>query len=145
MGQAQFEALVKRMARLAQCSPRFYRWRAYALAVLGCAALAAVVLALLLLLAPSVEIALHARYAVKFVMPIGALLLVVLRALWVRSQPPEGERLARRDPPELFALLDRLRARLGTPPVHEVLVTADFGAGITQVPRLGYVAGTATT
>jgi hypothetical protein len=91
----------------------------------------------LLVLALSVEIALHAIYAVKFVMLIRALLLVILRALWVRLQPPEGERLARRDEPELFALLDRLRARLCTPPVHEVLVTADFNAGITQVPGPG--------
>lgn len=136
MDQAQFEAVVKRMARRAQRSPRFYHWRVYALAALGFAALAAMVLALLLL-ALSVEIALHAIYAVKFVMLIGALLLVVMRALWVRLPPPEGERLARRDAPELFALLDRLRARLGTPPVHEVLVTAVFNAGITQVPRLG--------
>ena len=44
---------------------------------------------------------------------------------------------ARSDAPELFALLDRLRARLDTPPLHQVLVTADFNAGITQLPRLG--------
>ena len=92
---------------------------------------------LLLLLALSVAIALHAVFAVKLVMLIGALLLVVLRALWVRLQPPDGEPLARGDAPELFALLDRLRARLNTPPLHQVLVTADFNAGITQVPRLG--------
>jgi Zn-dependent protease with chaperone function len=68
---------------------------------------------------------------------IGALLLVVLRALWVRLQPPEGELITRAEAPELFALLDRLRARLDTPPVHRVLITPAFNAGVTQVPRLG--------
>jgi hypothetical protein len=104
LDQAQFATLVERMAQLAQRSPRGYRWRVYALAALGFAALAALVLTLLLLLALSVEIAIHAVFAVKFVMLIGALLLVVLRALWVRLQPPDGEPLARDDAPELIRI-----------------------------------------
>jgi len=137
MDQQQFEALAERWARLAQSSPRAYRWRVYALAVLGFAFLFLLVLALLVLLAISVAIAARAIAAVKLVMLIGALLLVVLRALWVRLQPPEGEPITRSEAPQLFALLDSLRSRLDTPPVHQVLVTADFNAAVTQVPRLG--------
>ena len=137
LDQAQFEALAERWARLAQSSPRAYRWRVYALAVLGFAFLFLLVLALLVLLAISVAITTRVFGAVKLVILIGALLLVVLRALWVRLQPPEGEPITRSEAPQLFALLDRLRSRLDTPPVHRVLVTADFNAAVTQVPRLG--------
>jgi Zn-dependent protease with chaperone function len=137
MDQAQFEALAERWARLAQSSPRAYRWRVYALAVLGFTFLFLLVLALLVLLAVSVAITTRVFGAVKLVILIGALLLVVLRALWVRLQPPEGEPITRSEAPQLFALLDRLRSRLDTPSVHRVLVTADFNAAVTQVPRLG--------
>lgn len=135
--QPQFEALVARMAQLERSSPRMYRWRVYTLAMFGFAALLLLVLTLLLLLGLSVEIAIRSPAALKLVIVIGALLLVVLRAMWVRLQPPEGERIARHEAPELFALLERLRGRLNTPPVHRVVVTADFNAAVTQVPRLG--------
>jgi Zn-dependent protease with chaperone function len=59
------------------------------------------------------------------------------RALWVRFEAPAGERLTRLEAPEFFALLGKLMARLDTPPVHQVLVTADFNAGVMQLPRLG--------
>jgi len=135
--QPQFEALVERMARLAHSSPRAYRWRVYALAGLGFASLLLLVLTLLALLAFSVAIALRTLAALKLVMVSGALLLVVLRALWVRLQPPHGEPISAAEAPQLFALLDRLRARLDTSRFHRVLITPDFNAGVTQVPRLG--------
>ena len=95
MDQPQFEALAERWAQLAQSSPRTYRWRVYALAVLSFAFLFLLVLTLLVLLAISVAIATRAIAAAKLVILIGALLLVVLRALWVRLQPPEGEPITR--------------------------------------------------
>jgi Zn-dependent protease with chaperone function len=135
--QPQFEALVARMAQLERSSPHMYRWRVYALAMLGFAALLLLVLTLLVLLGFAVEIAIHSPAAIKLVLVIGALLLVVLRAMWVRLQPPEGEPIARHEAPELFALLDRLRGRLNTPPVYRVVVTSEFNAAVTQIPRLG--------
>jgi Zn-dependent protease with chaperone function len=137
MDQPRFEALAERWARLARSSPRAYRWRVYALAALGFASLVMLVLTLLALLALSVAITTRAIAAVKLVLVIGALLLVVLRALWVRLPTPEGQPVTRSAAPQLFALLERLRERLDTPAVHRVLVTADFNAGVTQVPRLG--------
>ena len=53
---------------------------------------------------------------------------------------PEGRFITRGQAPELFAVLDGLRKKLRGPPIHHVLITGDFNAGIVQVPRLG-VAG----
>ena len=139
MEQQQFEALVHRMERLAQSAPRAYRWRIYALAGFGYVSLLLIVLILLAVLAALLVAGAHHAtvIAVKGGLIVGALLLVVLRALWVRLQAPGGERLTRGEAPQFFALLDRLKARLDTPAVHQVLVTDEFNAAVTQVPRLG--------
>lgn len=136
--QTQYEALVHRMELLAQRAPRAYRWRVLALAVLG-------YLYLLLLVVGLLAAGVFASYAlrsatgvgVKLLLIVLALLLAVVRSLWVRLTPPEGERLRREDAPAFFELLTQLCTQLSAPPVHEVLVTEDFNAAVSQVPRLG--------
>ncbi|MFL6602664.1 MAG: M48 family metallopeptidase [Steroidobacteraceae bacterium] len=105
--RAAFEALIARMEALAIGNPAAYRRRVLALALLG--------YGYFILVAP---------------------LLLVLRSLRVKMQPPAGERLTRAMAPELFNMIDGLRRRLRTPPLHKVLLTPDFNAGVMQVPRL---------
>jgi Zn-dependent protease with chaperone function len=64
-------------------------------------------------------------------------LLLIVRSLRIRIEPPAGERLTRATSPELFRMIDKLRRRLRTPRLHNVLLTPDFNAGVMQVPRLG--------
>src|SRR5579863_1110312 len=136
--QTQYEALVHRMELLAQRAPRAYRWRVLALAVLGYAYL-------LLLIVGLLALAVFAAYALrsatvlgaKLLLIAGALLLAVLRCLWVPLTPPEGERLRPQDAPAFFELLAQLCTQLSAPPVHRVLVSEDFNAAVSQVPRLG--------
>src|SRR5438046_4893467 len=138
MDQRQFEALVQRMERFAVRAPGAYRSWVLALAVFGYTLVLALVIVLLLLLALLAFGLRHAAWlSVKLGLVVGALLLVVLRSLWVRLEPPTGEPLARQEAPAFFARLDRLVARLHTPRVHRVLVTEDFNAAVMQLPRLG--------
>jgi Zn-dependent protease with chaperone function len=141
MKQEEFEALVHRMERLAHSAPRRYRWRIYALAAFGYGSLLLAVLLLLGLFALLGFLLIAEHHAVwvlgKLGLIVGALLLTLLRALWVRLEAPTGALLSPAAAPEFFALLRKLRARLDTPPVHRVLVTSDFNAAVTQVPRLG--------
>lgn len=138
MDQAAYEALVRRMEALARERPHAYRRRILALAALGYGFLALIVLALAVLCAGLLlAVATLKALAVKLVLPLGALLVVVLRSLWVRLEPPPGEVLTRAESPELFAMLDRLRSRLATPPVHVVLATEELNAAIVQQPLLG--------
>lgn len=53
-------------------------------------------------------------------------------------ETPAGELLTRDMAPELFRVLDGLRERLRTPPIHNVWLTPDFNAGVMQGPRLGF-------
>src|SRR5437588_858521 len=138
MDQRQFEALVQRMERFAVRAPGTYRSWVLALALFGYTLLLALVIVLLLLLALlAFGLRDAAWLSVKLGLVVGALLLVVLRSLWVRLEPPTGEPLARQEAPAFFARLDRLVAGLHTPRVHRVLVTEDFNAAVMQLPRLG--------
>lgn len=138
MDAAIFEKLVARSEKLAARSPRQYRWGVFALAAFGYLYLAFVVALLLALLIASVASVLYLKaLAIKLFFVVGAALLIVLRALWVRLSPPAGIVLTRASSPELHALLDELRQRLNAPRLHQVLLTPDFNAGITQLPRLG--------
>ena len=138
MEQAQFEALIERMERFAIERPAAYRRRVYGLAALGYGYLLFVVLVLLALSALAIMSLLYLKgFAVKLILVIGALLFAVLRSLWVKQEPPKGETVNAGEAPELFAMLRQLQQRLQTPEIHAVLVTTDFNAAVSQVPRLG--------
>jgi Zn-dependent protease with chaperone function len=138
MEQEVFEALVARTEEHAARRPTAYRWRVFGLAALGYLYLA-LVLGLLLGLFGVVVGSLTYTKAVglKLLVVVGAPLLMVLRAMWVKIKPPSGVALTRENSPALYQMLDDLRRRLKTPRLHHVLLTPDFNAGISQVPRLG--------
>ena len=138
MERAQFEALIEQMERFAIERPAAYRRRVYWWAALGYGYLLFVVLALLTLCALAIMSLVYLKgFAVKLILVIGALLFAVLRSLWVKQEPPEGETVTAADAPELFSMLRHLQQRLQTPAIHAVLVTTDFNAAVSQVPRLG--------
>src|SRR5437763_15619251 len=92
MDQRQFEALVQRMERFAVRAPGTYRSWVLALALFGYTLLLALVIVLLLLLALLAFGLRHAAWlSVKLGLVVGVLLLVFLRSLWVRLEPPTAE------------------------------------------------------
>jgi Zn-dependent protease with chaperone function len=138
MERGDFESLVSRMEHLAREKPKPYRRRVFLLAALGYAYLIVVVLVLLGL--TPLAIASVSKIGIlggKLVAVVGVLLIAVVRGLWVRLKPPSGEMVTSADAPELFRLLNALRVRLKTAPIHVVLITPAFTAGVAQVPRLG--------
>lgn len=140
MERSEFEALVGRMEALERANPRAYRRRVLAWAAMGYGYLFLVVAALLaicLLLVMAFNS--MSFVAVKLLIFVVPLLYVTMRSLWVKFEPPPGERITRGDAPGLFALLDGLQQRLKTPHVHEVLITEELNAAVTQVPRLGFL------
>ncbi|MFL6196769.1 MAG: M48 family metalloprotease [Thermoanaerobaculia bacterium] len=137
MTDERFSGLVRRLEGQAEKSPALYRLRVLLLALLGYGyvflVLGATVTLVVLVLAYG-----HINAAT---LKISAVLVVfaglIVRALWVRLEPPEGLPLAREQAAALFAELDRLRRVLQTPRIHQVLLTHDFNASVAQVPRLG--------
>lgn len=137
MTDETFKILVGRLERTAARSPALYRLRVLLLALLGygyvLGVLAGTVALVLLVLVYGRANAAVLKIEIFLVVFAG----LILRALWVRLPPPEGLAVERRDAEALFAEIDRLQRALRTPRVHQVLVTSDFNAAISQVPRLG--------
>jgi Zn-dependent protease with chaperone function len=138
MEHGDFESLVSRMEQLAREKPKPYRRRVFLLAALGYTYLIVVVLILLGLTAAAIaSISKIGILGSKLAAVVGVLLVAVVRGLWVRLKPPSGEVVTSADAPELFRLLNALRVRLKTAPIHVLLITPGFSAGVAQVPRLG--------
>jgi|SRR5271165_257058 len=138
MERAEFETLIERMERVALQRPTAYRRRVFGLAAMGYAYLFFVVLVLLVLSALSIWSLVYLKgFGVKLVLIVGALLYAVLRSLWVKQDPPAGQRVTAADAPQLFCMLDELAQGLQTPAIHTVLITPDFNAAVSQVPRMG--------
>lgn len=138
MTDEQFDALVSRLEAQARRSPRAYKLRVLLLALLGYGYLGAMLgLILFLFLLTLGSLVFLKAAAIKLIIPVGAFLWMVLRAMWVRLEPPAGRRVTRKEAPALFAAIDALRRRLRAPRFHRVLITDDFNAAVVQVPRLG--------
>ena len=138
MSEERWLELVERLEHRSQSDPRGYRRRVGLLAALGYAYLGLTLAAVAGLSAAVVYFAVTGpALLLKLLIPLGALALVVLRALWIRVEPPEGIPVRRADAPELFALVDDLRGKVDGPKVHSVLLDGELNASIVQVPRLG--------
>lgn len=138
MTHEQFEALVARLEAEARKRPGAYRAKVLLLALLGNGYLAAIVLFLLLLFLLLLGSILWLKAAgAKLALVVGVFLWIVLKALWIRLEPPQGTEIRPQQAPELFAMIDGLRRQLGAPRFHHVLMTDDFNAGVVQAPRLG--------
>jgi Zn-dependent protease with chaperone function len=145
MTQDDFESLVQRLEQEATANPIAYRRRLGLLAFLGYGYIV-VVLALLIGGAALIVWGAAVSHTLVLLAKLGwallVLIYVVLRAMWVRLEPPEGRALTSRNCPELFKLIEELRATVQAPPVHRVLVTGDFNAAIVQHARFGIFGGT---
>ncbi|MDH4094721.1 MAG: M48 family metallopeptidase [Betaproteobacteria bacterium] len=138
MTHEQFQALVGALEGEARRNPGTYKGRVLLLALLGNAYLGAIVaLVGFLLLALLASILWLKALGVKLAVVAGAFLWLIVKALWLRMEPPQGTEVTARVAPELFAMIEELRAELRAPRFHRVLVTDELNAGVVQAPRLG--------
>lgn len=138
MTNEQFEALVAKLEAKARRDPSGYKLRVFLLALLGNAYLGAMLLLIAgLLLGLVASVTVLKALAVKLIIVVGFFLWLILKALWVRFDAPEGTEIGPRQAGELFAMIDGLRRQLGAPRFHHVLITDELNAGVIQSPRLG--------
>ena len=138
----EYRDLVDRLEDYADQNPSAYRWRIAGLAGLGYGYLflilgliAALLVGMIATFMYSIVVALNLLKVVGLPLAIGA--WTVVNALRVPIDAPDGRTLHRREFPELFDRLDALREELDTPKLHEVVLTEEYNAAISQVPRLG--------
>ena len=106
-----------------------------ALALLGIAALTLAVIAsggkALILFAKL------GKLVILLALPAWAMVRAAFTLLFARFPRPAGRELAQAEAPVLFERLAELRAQVGGPRVHVVLLTDELNAAIVQHPRLG--------
>jgi Zn-dependent protease with chaperone function len=141
MTQTEFDALVARLEKTARSDPKGYRMRVFLLAILGYAYIALIVglvigavIGLIWLVART-----HSGgvLLLKLIIPLGSLVVIAGRAMWVRLDPPVGRQLARSEAPLLFEDAERIARALKAPVPDVILVTSELNASVSQVPRLG--------
>lgn len=141
MDNADFSYLIGRLERAADDNPRVYAIKVGAVAALGYLSIVLVAVAILVSswfsLVPTFTGGRVRGFAIMIFITGLATLWVLIRALWVRVEEPEGRQIRREEAPLLFEMLDEITQQLGGVPVHSVTLNADFNAGISQVPHWG--------
>jgi Zn-dependent protease with chaperone function len=139
MDQATFRTLVSALEAEARRDPSALRRRVYGVVALGYA----YVLGILALVLGGALTLLGFMIASKSIMPwkfLAALLVLaglIARALWVRVTPPTGLPVPRSSAPILYGRVEEIRAALKAPRPNAILLTEEFNASVSQVPRLG--------
>lgn len=144
--ERRYRALIERLVADAKAAPRAYRTRVALLAGLGYGVLL-LLLAVAVGLPVGIAVALLATgrsldgWAIYVLLPQAVFAVVLMRALWVRFEPPAGYRLSPEDAPELAADIERLRLAAGAPALDEVVIDSDLNAGASSVPKWFGLAG----
>jgi Zn-dependent protease with chaperone function len=144
-----FESLIWDLERASKRDPKGYRFRVALVAGLGYAyviGLLAVLTAVLYGIALLAFLWMHSAeefgwfpLLVTSVPAIGVILIirVVVEALIIDIEPPQGSELRRDVAPGLYKLVDELSEKLKAPHFHKVMISTDFNAGVAQYPRYG--------
>ena len=141
MTAKRFEQFVRELERYAKAHPAQYKLKVALLAFAGYAYVFAVLGAVIALTVGCFVLIKDGSggHALLFKVGIALIILatVIVRALWVRLEPPAGIEIQREHAPRLFLLIDKIRNALGTPAFHHVLIVNELNAAVVQVPRLG--------
>lgn len=138
--EQQYVALIQRLEVQAREAPGAYKFRLGLLAACGFLVLGgAMVFAfglsvglvvLLLAFSPLLLVKL-----IKIVWIPIAFGWVILRALWLKFDPPAGHALAPGEAPALVSEVERLRLAAGAPKLDAILISEDMNAGAASLPR----------
>jgi Zn-dependent protease with chaperone function len=152
MDDARFDAIVARLEVESREAPGRYRLKVAALALAGFGLLfllmGGALAGILALVGIGIAIVLSGGKAALLLAKVGKFLWVLIVPLWLllkssvsalftRLPPPEGLEIGRDQAPALFAALDDMRARMGGPRFHQVLLTMEMNAAVVQRPAFG--------
>lgn len=141
--QSEFEALVCRAEAFAKSHPRRYKLKVLLYALLGYLFIVLLLFLLFGLVGGIVGSAFISTalfiilLKTKLIFVVLPLIWVLMKALWVRFDPPTGYRLDLKRFPALNLEIKSLRAQLKSVKVHQVILTPEFNAAVVQTPRLG--------
>jgi Zn-dependent protease with chaperone function len=137
----EFAAMVQKFEKEAEKNPSGYRTRVGLFAALGYGFIVFLLLLSLgvvaLLIVAMISSKRIGAGGFKLLIAAGIFAFVLLRAMWVRFEKPEGIPLTRDNAPCLYETVDKMTDALDAPRFHHILLTNDFNAFVAQRPRLG--------
>jgi Zn-dependent protease with chaperone function len=137
MDKDKFASLVRPLESFAAANPGLYRLRVGLLAALGYVYLLSVVLLLLTVAALTLYSISFNWIALKILWVPLAVVVLVVRSLWITIPEPDGSSLTRAQAPALFDLVNEVRAELDGPNIHHIMVSDEYNAYIAQIPQFG--------
>lgn len=138
-----FERTAIKAEKLAEQNLSVYKFKLLTFALLGYLVIFLVLLALLGIVGGLIGMAFLSTALFlllvkkKLILVLLPTVWILLKSLWIRFEAPSGYLLKQKDCPNLFAEINRLRKRLKAPKIHQVILTPELNAAITQTPRLG--------
>lgn len=139
----EFEYLISSAELDIHQNPGWYNVKVALFAMLGYAVILGMLLLLIALLSGIGWAAMAGKtiivllFTKKIIFVVFGMIYVLIRALWVKFSSPKGYELTAKDYPAFFKELKFLTKQLATPPIHQVILTPEYNAGILQTPRLG--------
>ncbi|MBL9155619.1 MAG: M48 family metallopeptidase [Verrucomicrobiales bacterium] len=143
MTREKFDQLIERLQQESAADPPGFAAKVVAIALGGFAYLILVLALALSLTIGTVVLMITApnagiiKLGIVLLILFGGLSWAIVRSLFVRLEAPEGIVLRPADAPALFQLIDKLRDQLRCSRFHIVLLSGDYNASVTQIPRLG--------
>jgi Zn-dependent protease with chaperone function len=143
MTRDEFDLIVQRLEKISARNPKRYIGRVVGLVLLAYGYLGLLLFGSLALVLACIALMVAApngltiKLGIVGIIAFGGFFVAVASGLWVRLDPPEGQRVAREQAPALFAMLEELRATLNCQPFHEVILVGEHNAAVIQIPRLG--------
>lgn len=136
-------ALVTRLTAASKESPKAYRLRVLSWILLGYLLFGAILFVAVALAAGSVGFILVSRMWVlaKFVWIPVVFAWMVVRALFVRLDPPRGRLMKQGEAPRLHALISIVRRKVGVPKLDSVLLVPELNAAVVETPRFAGIFG----
>lgn len=143
MSRSEFDATVERIEQRYAGRYRALAWRTALMVALGYAGFLAWVLSLAAVGFAAFAVATFELSAVSLVFivigacALGIALWQAAEVLWLPGDDSEYCRLRRKDVPQLFGLMEKMRRELRAPRIHRVELSMELNASIRQESRLG--------
>lgn len=138
-----FETAAIKAEQLAQSNLSIYKMKLIFYALLGYGMIFVVLISLCGLVAGLIGMAFVSTALFlllikkKLILVVLPAIWILLRSLWIRFESPTGYLLTRQKFPILFNEIDQLRNTLKAPKIHQVILTPELNAAVSQIPRLG--------
>lgn len=136
-----FIGLVRRYEALARQNPSGYRSRVKLFGYLGYAYVVGVLFLVIALLIGMIALMFFTNngnyFEVKLIFILGIIAVSIVKALFVKFEPPSSMLLSRAEAPKLYAEVDSIAERLQAPRPDEIRLDPQLNAAAQQTPRLG--------